>query len=86
MSEKCVPVFRCGTHSPSWLVGGHPSVLDGAVERRVCFHWFDHVNDIDRRRDNCCSFSKTISVINCGAFYVYRLTSTDRCYARYCTV
>ena len=86
MSEKCVPVFRCGTHSPSWLVGGHPLVLDGAVERRVCFHWFDHVNDIDRRRDNCCSFSKTISVINCGAFYVYRLTSTDRCYARYCTV
>ena len=75
MPTSCVPKNRCGTHAPGWLDGSHPpSLLDGIVTRRVCYHW----------RAKCCYWKNDIQVLNCGAFYVYRLVKTPVCWLRYC--
>ena len=78
MADTYVERYHCGAEYPGWLSGGHPSVEDGAVVRRVCF------NGYYRR---CCEYFVYISVRNCGGFYVYKLTPlpTSRyCYYRYC--
>ena len=74
MPDTCVPKQRCGTHAPGWLSGGHPTVAEGAVKRKVCFHW----------SSGCCQFSSNIQVRNCGAFYVYKLSPPPACSLRYC--
>ena len=74
MPDSCVPRQRCGTHAPGWLSGEHPTVAEGAVERKVCFHW----------TSGCCQLSTNIRVRNCGAFYVYRLNPPPACSLRYC--
>ena len=74
MPDKCVPMNRCGTHAPGWLSGAHPTVAEGVVTRKVCYHW----------RYNCCLWSNNITVRNCGAFFVYKLQKTPQCYLRYC--
>ncbi len=74
MADECVPTYRCGTHTPGWLSGAHPTVAEGAVTRKVCYHgWGD-----------CCRRSKNLKVRNCGAFYVYELLHTTHCDSRYC--
>ena len=72
--EKCVPKRRCGTHAPGWLNGTHPKVLDGVVNRRVCYHW----------SNNCCLWKNDIKIRNCGGYYVYELTKPPACSLRYC--
>ena len=72
--EKCVPVNRCGTHAPGWLSGTHPTVAEGVVTRKVCYHW----------TYSCCHWSNNIAVKNCGAFFVYELQKTPNCHLRYC--
>ncbi|XP_022809481.1 uromodulin-like isoform X2 [Stylophora pistillata] len=74
MATSCQSKNRCNTHAPGYLTGGHPSVADGQVRRRVCFHW-DY---------SCCNWSKSITVRNCGAYYVYYITGTPTCSLRYC--
>ncbi|XP_068711541.1 uncharacterized protein [Montipora foliosa] len=78
MADTCVERYHCGARYPGWLSGGHPSVEDGAVVRRVCFNVYR----------GCCDYFVYISVRNCGGFYVYKLTSlrwsTYYCYYRYC--
>ena len=74
MPTFCVPTRRCGTHAPGWLNGSHPSVREGVVTRRVCYHW----------GSNCCNWENDIQIQNCGAFYVYRLVKPPQCYLRYC--
>lgn len=39
MPEYCVNNEHCGTQGPGWLNGSHPSAREGAVTRKVCFHW-----------------------------------------------
>ena len=75
MAESCVEMYRCGTYSPGWLNGSHPTVNEGAVQRRVCFG--DYSGD-------CCLFSIYIRVRNCGRFYVYQLKPLTECFVRYC--
>ena len=77
MAESCPKMYNCSTDSPGWLSGSHPTVADGVVQRKVCFH-SSFLFDSD-----CCLYSDYISVRNCGAFYVYKLHGT-RCYLRYC--
>ena len=72
--EKCVPKNRCGTHAPGWLNGSHPSVLEGVVARRVCYHW----------SRSCCKWKNNIKIRNCGDYYVYELVKPPACYLRYC--
>ena len=74
MPTQCVPVNQCGTHAPGWLTGGHPSVGQGVVQRRVCFHW----------SRSCCRWSLNIRVQNCGAFFVYELSRPPACNLRFC--
>ena len=76
MPTSCPPRDRCDTSAPGWMNGGHPTVVDGQVSRRVCFHW----------RGNCCYWSTNISVRNCGSYYVYYLSGTPSgyCPLRYC--
>ena len=75
MSTSCPPSYRCNTHAPGWLNGGHPTVADGRVTRQVCFHW----------GSNCCYHYTNINVRNCGSFYVYYFSGTGGwCHARYC--
>ena len=74
MPTSCVPKDRCGTHAPGWLNGSHPSVEEGIVTRRVCYHW----------NSNCCNWKNDIQIQNCGPFYVYRLVKTPVCWLRYC--
>lgn len=74
MATSCQSKNRCNTHAPGYLTGGHPSVADGQVRRRVCFHW----------DNSCCNWSKSITVRNCGAYYVYYITGTPTCSLRYC--
>ncbi|XP_074612989.1 receptor-type tyrosine-protein phosphatase F-like [Acropora palmata] len=77
MADTCVKQRHCGASYPGWLSGGHPSVSDGAVLRKVCFtgYW------------GCCHYSTFISVRNCGGFFVYKLSPVHRyyyCHFRYC--
>ena len=74
MPTRVVPRNHCGTHAPGWLSGGHPTVAQGIVTRRVCFHW----------TRSSCQWSRIIRVQNCGAFFVYELQPTPTCRLRYC--
>ena len=76
MADTCVKMCHCSAWYPGWLTGGHPSVEDGAVVRKVCFV----------RGLGCCEASEYISVRNCSGFYVYNLTSipSSSCYYGYC--
>ncbi|CAH3155022.1 unnamed protein product [Porites evermanni] len=74
MPTSCPPLYKCNTNAPGWLKGGHPSVEDGQVTRKACFHW-----------SSCCSLSTNIKVRNCGSYYVYYLKSTGSCWYRYCS-
>ena len=76
MADKCVPEGHCGTSYPVWLSGAHPSVAEGLVTRRVCYHvaW----------SNSCCYWYNSIRIKNCGAYFVYELPRLYSCPARYC--
>ncbi|KAK3743988.1 hypothetical protein QZH41_010800, partial [Actinostola sp. cb2023] len=71
----CVPQNRCGATAPGYMQGALPTVNEGIVKRKVCFH----------RNGNCCHNSVHIYVRNCYMFYVYNLKKLDLSWkARYC--
>ena len=71
----CVDKRKCGTDFPGWLNGIHPTVGDGEVDRKVCFHAFS----------NCCNDRKRIRVKRGSSYYVYKLDGTlAGCNQRYC--
>ena len=72
--EECVPMDHCGTHAPGWLNGKHPTVLEGEVTRKVCYHSLHR----------CCKWKNYIRIRNCGGYYVYRLRQPPWCSMRYC--
>merc|ERR1712038_504364 len=61
---------HCGVLYNGWLVGGHPSVGQGEVFRKISFGRNGEM---------------TARIINCGPYYVYHLASPGRRYG-YCTV
>jgi hypothetical protein len=65
---------HCGTVAAGWLAGGHPALGEGQVTRTV---YFDLSNDPEY-------WETTVSVINCGEFYIYRLPDTPTCALGYC--
>lgn len=77
MPERCVPSDKCGTHSPLWLAGTHPRMLDGVVTRSVCGSW----------KKKCCAFKSTpIKVKKCrGNYYVYQFVKPTACMLAYCS-
>ena len=52
MPTSCVPKARCGAYAPGWMDGTHPTVVDGKVTRRVCYHDYT----------NCCEYANNIMV------------------------
>lgn len=74
MPDFCVAKLRCGAHAPGWLNKSHPSMVDGVIDAKVCFHW----------GSNCCSWSTDVRVRNCGKFFVYQLQPVPLCSLRYC--
>ena len=74
MPDKCVLMFRCGTQSPVWLNGTHPTVAEGVVTRTVCYSYYSE----------CCVQRNIIRVKNCRGYYVYELQRTRYRYFRYC--
>ncbi|KXJ17251.1 Uromodulin [Exaiptasia diaphana] len=74
IATECPPRRHCGAHAPGWMKGNHPSQAHGAVTRQACYNW----------RGNCCYWTNSIRVRNCGGFYVYELDKTPACRLRYC--
>ena len=76
---------HCQTFLAGWLNGTHPRVLDGEVDRKVCFRYYHGYY----RKLSCCSLSSSVKVKNCGdRYYVYKLDFTrisrENSCARYC--
>ncbi|KAL3861777.1 hypothetical protein ACJMK2_007798 [Sinanodonta woodiana] len=59
-------VGMCGTYFPIWMNGSIPSSSDGRVTRKACIISFSDV----------CSPVKTIEVVNCNTFMLYKLVPT----------
>ncbi|XP_053307294.1 oncoprotein-induced transcript 3 protein [Spea bombifrons] len=75
MPTFCIPENHCGTHSPIWLNGSHPSESEGVVQRQACASF----------SGNCCQWNTTVDIKACpGGYYVYRLTKPDVCFHVYC--
>lgn len=72
--SNCVAKSMCNTDATGWLNGAHPTLQEGVVSRKVCFHW----------GSNCCNWAVTIQVRNCGLFFVYKLVDPGHCHLRYC--
>ena len=71
----CPLINKCGGSYSAWLSEDHPTVAEGAAQRKVCIH-----SDGD-----CCERSVNIKVKNCSFYYIYELLNLGRCYTRYCS-
>merc|ERR1711962_770459 len=70
LADTEVAERHCGVLHPGWIVGGHPSVSQGEVSRRIQFQ---------------NGWSMNAKIINCGSYYVYHLASPGRGHG-HCTV
>jgi len=66
----------CGSVGTGWYDGSMPSSSGTIVNGTVCFTWYTSV----------CQYSQSISVANCGSFYIYLLPPAPACMMRYCTI
>jgi hypothetical protein len=66
----------CGSQGTGWYYGAMPTSTGAIVNGTACFTWTTSV----------CGFSASISVANCGSFYIYLLPPPPICMARYCTI
>lgn len=71
--------YACGTETQLYLQGNHPNPREGKVTRTIC----------SRTKNHACQNVASIEVINCGAFYMYKLVEfKNTCNPngwRYCT-
>ncbi len=65
----------CGSVGTGWYSGVMPS-SGQIVNGTACFTWTYSV----------CQYSQSISVANCGSFYIYLLPPAPACMMRYCTI
>jgi len=75
MVTTCPLEFHCDTAYPIWLSGGHSTVAEGTVPRKVCIH----------KSGKCCFNWFFIQVKNCSSYYIYKLDGLRDCDARYCS-
>ena len=66
---------RCGTQFTGWYTGALPTTGLTTVGT-VCY----------ASTASDCSYFNTISVTNCGSYYVYGLIDPPTCNLRYCTI
>lgn len=74
MPDSCVKSGYCGTHSPGWFRGSHPTKVGDVSTGRVCFNFMG----------SCCEWYMPSKVKKCDGFYVYRLPPTLYCDLQYC--
>ena len=78
-SKNAPAVNTCGALVRVYLKNDHPNISDGVVTKRVCV----------ATPANTCLNEREIQVVNCGAFYLYKLIeirdSCDPKTWRYCT-
>lgn len=67
--------IHCGAFITGWFNGSLPSVIGTTANASVCF---------TSPFDNCLA-PTSVSVVNCGSFYVYLLPPVVICNSRYCT-
>lgn len=72
-----MPSYHCGTYTPGYYTGLHPSTAGNTSTGSMCFK-----NSLSAG----CSWTNTISITNCNGYYVYSLTTPPSCDARYCTI
>jgi len=77
IASCAMPSYHCGTFTPGYYTGLHPSTAGATLTGTMCFK-----NSLSPS----CYFSNTISVTNCNGYYVYDLTQVPSCDARYCTI
>ena len=79
LASKNVPSQgSCGTMVRLYLMDDHPLLGEGEVTLRVCA----------ADGNTACEHDMNIQVINCGAFYLYKLHDFRECLSnpwRYCT-
>lgn len=56
-------IRSCGTYSPVWMNGTHPTEAEGIVLRKACAY-------LPYAAPLGCAVSYQIKVLNCGGFYV----------------
>ncbi len=66
--------YSCGTDAPGWMMGTYPNPEDGIVARTACFSF----------QGDPCAWTHNIQVLNCGAYYVFKLPTPSECALRYC--
>ena len=76
MPETMVPENHCGTHSPIWLRGSHPTIEEGNVVREACINSFDLFDG--------CWESFDMNITNCGNYFIYYLQPPYYCAVAYC--
>ena len=75
MPRSCARENYCGTQSPGWLSGPHPSRESGPVRRDVCF----------RSASNCCLHKTKVYIRQCLGYYVYLFQEVPKgIKGRYC--
>ena len=57
----------CGTAATGWLSSSHPDA-GSTIDATVCFGY----------SDNDCQWSTSVTVCNCGGYYVYYLEASER--------
>ncbi|CAF1302458.1 unnamed protein product [Adineta ricciae] len=72
---SAVAYHQCNTDAPGWYSGNIPITVNTTTTGSVCFAW----------SGSNCSWNTTISVTNCGWYYVYELVAPPACSLRYCT-
>lgn len=80
MPTSCVPTDHCGTQSPIWFKGQHPTQKNVAVKGTGCINLGNNV----LFGPPCCHDTVDISVMNCGLFFIYYLGRTPGCEMAYC--
>ena len=76
--DLLVKTHRCGAKYPGYLVGKHPAVIDGVVERIVCF--------TEANNPCVCRNTTVVKIQNCDGYYVYDFRSVPSCNSRFCMV
>ncbi|CAF4571562.1 unnamed protein product [Rotaria sp. Silwood2] len=69
-------INHCGAYLAGWFNGTLPSIVGTIVSGDVCFNTYSITG----------AFVSSVSVVNCGSFYVYFLPPVEVCNSRYCTI
>jgi len=59
--NNCVNGTRCGTRSPGWLIGSHPTISGAKTNATLHFNSFYCADDFG-----------LVDIRNCGNFFTYR--------------